>query len=397
MTVVDTMASAVTFDASAYYSNTALSGLPLWNVNEDNIVLPNDFVKIENADVVTESALFTYQVSSADTAKLTVSFNGNGDLVLTPVGNATGTVNVTVTATSRLDSSTATDIFSVQLNTSGLSNTAPTLDPSAAPQLDSIVEDAGIPVGQVGTLVSSLIDSGAPDSVLEFPASVFPGTTIGNLPSGYETSGLTWHAGLQKLFVVSDESIVSMMNADGTELVSWNVPGDLEALTVADHTSSKIYIGVEHPDSILEFDVSTGQVTRTFELTNWMTGADSKGLEALAFVPDASHPEGGLFYAGLQEDGRIYQFSLPIATSSSSTAVNFVQSISIEGGSTNLAGLTYESSSGQLLAMFDSIDQLNVIDRDGQLRSRWTVPGAGQEAVVFVDGHLYVAMTLWVQ
>ena len=62
------------------------------------------------------------------------------------------------------------------------------------------------------------------------------------------------------------------MNADGTELVNWSVPGDLEALTVADHTSSKIYIGVEHPDSILEFDVSTGQVTRTFELTSWMTG-----------------------------------------------------------------------------------------------------------------------------
>ena len=269
-------------------------------------------------------------------------------------------------------------------------NNSPVLDPTASPQLDSVFEDAGIPTGQVGTLVSSLVDSGAPDDVLDFPATVLPGITIGNLPSGYETSGLTWHDGLQKLFAVSDESIISMMNADGTELVNWNVLGDLEALTVADHTSTKIYIGVEHPDSIFEFDVSTGQVTRTFELTNWMTGADSKGLESLAFVPDASHPEGGLFYAGLQEDGRIYQFSLPIATSSSSTAVNFVQSISIEGGSTDLAGLTYESSSGQLLAIFDSIDQLNVIDRDGQLRSRWTVPGAGQEAVVFIEGHLYI-------
>ena len=40
--------------------------------------------------------------------------------------------------------------------------------------------------------------------------------------------------------------------------------------------------------------------------------------------------------------------------------------------------------------MFDSLDQLNVIDRDGQLRSRWTVPGDGQEAVIFVDGQFYV-------
>ncbi len=234
------------------------------------------------------------------------------------------------------------------------------------------------------------MDSSARDVVYEFPASVLPGTTIGNLPYQYETSGLTWHDGLQKLFAVSDEGIVSMMNADGSDLVNWNVPGDLEALTVADHSSNLIYIGVENPDSILEFDVITGQVTRTFDLTDWMTGADNQGLEALAFVPDISHPEGGLFYAGLQSDGRIYQFALPIVSNSSSTAVTFVQSMAIEGGSTDLAGLAYDPSSDLLLAMFDSIDQLNVIDRDGQLRSRWTVPGVGQEAVIFVDGQFYV-------
>ena len=52
--------------------------------------------------------------------------------------------------------------------------------------------------------------------------------------------------------------------------------------------------------------------------------------------------------------------------------------------------MAYDPSSELLLAMFDSSDQLNVIDQDGQLRSRWTVPGAGQEAVVFVDGQFYV-------
>ena len=77
---------------------------------------PQDFVQIENADVVTESALFTYQVSSSDSAKLTASLDGNGNLLLTPVGDASGSVNVTVTATSRLDNSTASDTFSVQLN-----------------------------------------------------------------------------------------------------------------------------------------------------------------------------------------------------------------------------------------------------------------------------------------
>ena len=50
-----------------------------------------------------------------------------------------------------------------------------------------------------------------------------------------------------------------MMNRDGTELVHWNIGGDLEAITVADHTSNFVYIGVESPDSVYEFDVSSGQ------------------------------------------------------------------------------------------------------------------------------------------
>ncbi|MGI9460800.1 MAG: hypothetical protein ACR2NF_12440, partial [Pirellulales bacterium] len=116
----DTIGSALTYDATTYYSNTALSDLPLWNVNQDNIVRPQDFVQIENADEVTESALFTYQVSSSDAAKLTASLDGNGNLVLTPDSGATGSVDVTVTATSKLDiRSSASDTFSVQLNGGG--------------------------------------------------------------------------------------------------------------------------------------------------------------------------------------------------------------------------------------------------------------------------------------
>ena len=322
--------------------------------------------------------------------------NATGSLTVTPAANQHGTATITVTVE---DGGVDGNLETVADNTSvGRTfdvtiepvNYAPVLDLAASPSLENVAEDSGEPIGPVGTLVSSLIDSVVQNSVLEFPASALPGTTIGNLPLSYEVSGLTWHEGLQKLFTVSDEGIVSMMNADGTNLVNWNVPGDLEALTVADHTSDLIYIGVENPDSILEFDTSTGQVTRTFDLTNWMTGADNQGLEALAFVPDATHPEGGLFYAGLQSNGRIYQFDLPIVSSSSSTSVNFVESLVIESGSTDLAGLAYESSSGLLLALFDSIDQINVIDQDGSLRSRWTVPGAGQEAVVLVDGRIYV-------
>ena len=47
-----------------------------------------------------------------------------------------------------------------------------------------------------------------------------------------------------------------------------------------------------------------------------MTGPSNLGLEALTFVPDDSHQEGGVFYAGLQSTGEIFRFVLSIKSSS---------------------------------------------------------------------------------
>jgi cyclophilin family peptidyl-prolyl cis-trans isomerase len=118
MTIVDVLGSALTYDATTYYSNSAFSDLPLWNVNADNIVLPQDFVKIETITALTdESELMTYSVTTSDSSKLAASINASGDLVLTPVAGQTGSVNVTVTATSKLDGSTAVDSFLINLGT----------------------------------------------------------------------------------------------------------------------------------------------------------------------------------------------------------------------------------------------------------------------------------------
>ena len=48
------------------------------------------------------------------------------------------------------------------INISNSVNERPILDPSASPQLNLVIEDTGIPVGPVGTLVSDLIDTEGP-------------------------------------------------------------------------------------------------------------------------------------------------------------------------------------------------------------------------------------------
>ncbi|MCY2928637.1 MAG: esterase-like activity of phytase family protein [Planctomycetota bacterium] len=224
-----------------------------------------------------------------------------------------------------------------------------------------------------------------------FPPEALPGVSVGgNLPAGYETSGVVWHSRVQKLFLVSDGGTVSSMNADGTGVTNWSVGGDLEGITVARPQSDLVYLGVEHPDSIREFNIATGQVTRTFDLTPWMTGPDNSGLEALTFVPDAGNPEGGLFYAGLQATGQIFAFQLPILSSTTSTAVTHVRTIPALDGVSDISDMYYQAGQGVLYAIYDTANLLRAMTPDGTLVKEWSIPGSDQEGLALQGSDLYI-------
>ncbi|MDP6545377.1 MAG: esterase-like activity of phytase family protein [Phycisphaerae bacterium] len=226
-----------------------------------------------------------------------------------------------------------------------------------------------------------------------FPPAALPGVYIGDgLLSGYEPSGAVWHTGLGKLFTVDDNGMMSRMNADGTMVQNWSLSVDLEGVCVADPGSDFVYVGVEHPDSIMEFDLTTGLVTRAFDLTTWMASTDDNdGLEALTFVPDTGDPEGGLFYAGLQDDGKIYSFRLPIASSLSSTTVIPISTITPVTGRTDLSGLHYDVDNEVLYAIYDSDNKLRAMEADGTFLIEWELPGVTQEGIAMMGDHLYIA------
>jgi len=228
------------------------------------------------------------------------------------------------------------------------------------------------------------------DVVLPFPAAALPAVQVGVLPAGYETSGLAWHEGLGRLLVVDDGGRVSLMNLAGGEQVHWNIGGDLEAICVADPLGSFAYVAVEHPDAILEIDLRDGTVTRQFDLTPWLTGADNLGLEALAFVPTAASAEGGIFLAGLQADGRVFAFELPIASSTESEVVGYLGSWNPPTGLTDIADLSYDPVSGMLLGVFDGANRLVATDTSGTVVTQWTLPGIEQEGILLHGGSLYV-------
>ena len=272
--------------------------------------------------------------------------------------------------------------------------------------LASVIALAVVLVGGVASATTFPLGTGQP-----FPWDT-PGTSIGaanfTIVTGtrtnkYEPSGLVWHPRLQRLYGVSDGSqaippipprLFSMTTA-GTGFEVTDVAGDLEGITFADPASDFLYIGLERigleqPNGIAEFSLTGNAVTRTFDLSPWMTGAASQGLEALTFVPDPLHAEGGLFYAGLQQNGTIYKFELPLLSSPTSTAVTFVGSFQPVVRN-DLSGLHYDRDRDVLFAIYDEPNLMRAMNIDGSLIEEWTLPGVNQEGLALVGNVLYIA------
>ncbi len=229
----------------------------------------------------------------------------------------------------------------------------------------------------------------APAQLVPWPGG--PGTEIGKagqpggLPAGYEPSGAVWHPGRDSLLVVSDNGTLSELPLGGGPIASWPLAGDLEGLTVKDPASPLVYVGIESPDSVVEFDLATGALTgNSWNLTPWMTGPSNDGLEALAYVE-------GEFWAGLQLDGTIFRFALQPGGQ-----VLFLGSMPSHLGRADLAGLDYDACTGVVFAIHDAANVIVEYDASGAFLREYALAGADQEGVALQGGAPTGATTIWI-
>jgi hypothetical protein len=193
------------------------------------------------------------------------------------------------------------------------------------------------------------------------------GTTVATYS---DASGVVWHDGRQSLFIVQNSGTLTEINSSGIELNSWPVTGDLEGITLAEN-DRYLYIGIENPDSIVEFDLQTEELTgKSWDLTTWMTGPDNSGLEGLSYSD-------GFFYAGLQADGIIYVFDVNLNVSGD---VSFVRPITPNASYTSdISGLEYNSSTGITYVAYDSYNALIEMNAADEMVKNYSLPGTAQE------------------
>jgi len=215
-----------------------------------------------------------------------------------------------------------------------------------------------------------------------------------------DPSGICFHPQRKTFFIVSDEGVVFEVKIDGTPVFRQKVPGDLEDVTV-DPSTGLLYMIIEGDDVILEFDPDKKEVTRRFPVNRSYKGNPNflqkqtdkydNGIEALVFVPNPGHPEGGTFYAGNQEDPAcIMELYAPIRTSRAKEAEARI--LRVLPFRMRDPGAIYYDPKMRLLNVVSDADNLFLqITLDGKLVKEYAFPGNDQEGIAWDDqGYIYI-------
>ena len=236
-----------------------------------------------------------------------------------------------------------------------------------------------------------------------------PHKSIGNIAPILmrELSGTTYHPQRQTVFAVGDEGDIYEIRTDGGLIRKGLLEQtDIEGITVHPETGL-LYAVVEGDEVILEIAPQTFRITREFRVNRNFEGREllkkgGMGLEAIAFIPNAFHPEGGTFWVGNQsfslkqgkEPSVICEVIVPLVSSRASPDTDKIEgqisrffSLSI----IDISGLAFDQERQCLLVMSDTTNLLQEITLDGNVRRQYLIPGHDQEGIVIDQmGFMYI-------
>lgn len=234
----------------------------------------------------------------------------------------------------------------------------------------------------------------------------FPYEQVGNIDPVHfnEPSGIVFHPQRGTLFVVGDEGDIGEMQPDGTLVKQARVrDADFEGVT-CDPSTGLLYVAIEGAEKILEMDPEDLKVIREFAIELIFEGTTlldprGEGFEAIAFVPDSNHPEGGTFYLanqsldldGMKDPSIIVKVEVPLRSSPArDLTAKIIRYFSL--GGIDLSGFHYDRGSDHLYIISDTTDTFLEVTRTGKVLRSYTLPGEDQEGItVDGEGFLYIA------
>ena len=218
-----------------------------------------------------------------------------------------------------------------------------------------------------------------------------------------EPSGIVFHPLRKTLFAVGDEGDICEIKTDGVLVKTKRLRrADFEGIT-CDPSTGLLYVAVEGEDKILEIDPENLAILREFTVdrifrgrTVFKKGGD--GIEAITFVPDSSHPQGGTFYVTNQsfdvrnhlDPSVVVEIELPLKERSKSYA-EIINVFPI--GIASLSGLYYDQKSNHIYVISSFKGALLEINRKGEILKIYNdLPSLIPEGIAIDDdGFVYIA------
>ena len=239
---------------------------------------------------------------------------------------------------------------------------------------------------------------------------MFPYEWLGNIDkdSFNEPSGAVYHSGRGTVFVVGDEGDICEITTAGV-LVKKKLSDrqgrrpDYEGVTY-DPSTGLLYVAIEGQETILEINPETFETTRSFPIERAFNGKllmkkGGQGIEAITFVPNSKHPEGGTFYVANQsfsldnqdDISAIFEVELPLRTAGlHDPKGKILRYFSL--GVIDLSGLHYDKLKERLYVISDATNTFWEVTKEGKIFRGYAFPGQNQEGLaVDAEGHVYIA------
>lgn len=219
-----------------------------------------------------------------------------------------------------------------------------------------------------------------------------------------EPSGITYHPTRRSLFLADDSGSVHEVSLEGRLIQSKGLnERDIEGITVNPDTGL-LYAAVEDDEAILELDPKDLALQREFRIGRNYKGEQllkkgGMGIEAIAFVPDASHPEGGTFWVGNQsfslkandEPSVVCEVVVPLrSTTAKRSDGTIIRAYKMDF--IDISGLAYDTQGDFLVLISDTTNLLVELKREGTILRQYLLPGDEQEGIVLDGlGYMYLA------
>lgn len=250
------------------------------------------------------------------------------------------------------------------------------------------------------------IDQSAKQQTAESHPIPLPYNWIGSITKEQiaEPSGITYHPTRRSLFIADDSGSVYEVDLQGTFIQTKGLNElDIEGITM-DPRTGLLYAAIEDDEVIVELEPETLTIQRKFRIIRDFKGElllkkGGMGIEAIAFVPNASHPEGGTFWVGNQsfslkataEPSVVCEVVAPLRTEtaaiSEASIINAYKMNFID-----ISGLTYDPQDDVLVLISDTTNLLVEMSREGTILSKYLLPGDEQEGVALDGlGYMYIA------